>query len=155
MSLKLIRLYLIAGLRTLKLTSAITIEHESDTEAWVNLDNLGVSIFTDVQAGYYRIYLSGSPLVDLVPGNVFNNVQEAIAELFAEVTRHTIYREIEAVRSKQEASCCEQPARVTCGTCELSWCERCDPCPSALCHRCHGRGHSTAPLEADMDQGPK
>lgn len=37
--------------------------------------------------------------------------------------------------------------RVTCGDCERSWCERCDPCPSALCHWCHGRGCSTAPLE--------
>ena len=33
---------------------------------------------------------------------------------------------------------------VTCGTCGNSWCAACDPCPAALCHWCHGRGHSTA-----------
>lgn len=31
---------------------------------------------------------------------------------------------------------------ATCGACGLSWCEACDPTPSALCHRCHGRGYS-------------
>jgi len=41
---------------------------------------------------------------------------------------------------------CAEPARVTCGNCERSWCERCDPAPSALCHWCHGRGHSLAEL---------
>lgn len=38
------------------------------------------------------------------------------------------------------------PERVTCGHCGRSWCERCDPCPSALCHWCHGRGDSSAAL---------
>ena len=36
---------------------------------------------------------------------------------------------------------------VTCGMCDRSWCERCDPAPSALCHWCHGRGYSTAPID--------
>jgi hypothetical protein len=35
---------------------------------------------------------------------------------------------------------------VTCGICGRSWCEACDGAPSALCHWCHGRGHSTAPI---------
>lgn len=35
---------------------------------------------------------------------------------------------------------------VTCGICGRSWCEQCDPAPSALCHWCHGRGYSTAPV---------
>jgi hypothetical protein len=39
-----------------------------------------------------------------------------------------------------------EASRVTCGNCDSSWCERCDPGPSALCHTCHGRGHSIAPL---------
>jgi len=39
-----------------------------------------------------------------------------------------------------------EPDRVTCGNCGRSWCERCDPTPSALCHYCHGRGHSFAAL---------
>ncbi len=38
------------------------------------------------------------------------------------------------------------PDRVTCGNCGNSWCERCDPAPSAQCHTCTGRGYSTAPL---------
>lgn len=36
--------------------------------------------------------------------------------------------------------------KVTCGNCGNSWCGKCDPAPSALCHWCNGRGHSTAPL---------
>ena len=40
-----------------------------------------------------------------------------------------------------------RPDRVTCGNCGRSWCERCDPAPSALCHYCHGRGLSCAPLD--------
>jgi hypothetical protein len=42
-----------------------------------------------------------------------------------------------------------KPKRVTCGDCGREWCERCDPCPSALCHWCHGRGYSLAPLELE------
>lgn len=42
--------------------------------------------------------------------------------------------------------------RVTCGGCEREWCERCDPGPGALCHWCHGRGYSIAPVtHVDMD----
>lgn len=37
--------------------------------------------------------------------------------------------------------------KVTCGNCGNSWCEKCDPAPSALCHTCHGRGHSLKPLK--------
>jgi len=39
-----------------------------------------------------------------------------------------------------------QPDAATCGICGRSWCDRCDPAPSALCHFCHGRGESSAPL---------
>ncbi len=38
-----------------------------------------------------------------------------------------------------------QTQRATCGRCNRSWCERCDPGPSALCPYCHGRGYSLAP----------
>ena len=37
--------------------------------------------------------------------------------------------------------------KVTCGNCGRSWCEHCDPAPSALCHWCNGRGYSIAPLD--------
>lgn len=39
---------------------------------------------------------------------------------------------------------CDCAKVVTCGGCHASWCERCDPAPSALCHVCHGRGYTTA-----------
>jgi len=39
-----------------------------------------------------------------------------------------------------------RPLVVTCGGCGLQWCERCDAAPGPLCHACHGRGYSTAPL---------
>lgn len=42
---------------------------------------------------------------------------------------------------------CTKPDRALCNGCGHAWCERCDPTPSALCHWCHGRGHSTAELE--------
>lgn len=44
---------------------------------------------------------------------------------------------------------CDDPDPATCGNCERSWCDRCDPSPSALCHYCHGRGYSTAPLDME------
>ena len=40
--------------------------------------------------------------------------------------------------------------KVTCGNCDRSWCEYCDPAPSALCHWCHGRGHSDAVIGPDV-----
>jgi hypothetical protein len=47
----------------------------------------------------------------------------------------------------EEAGCtCEVPDAVTCGNCERSWCERCDPTPGPLCHFCHGRGDTDAEL---------
>ena len=39
-----------------------------------------------------------------------------------------------------------EPRKTTCGNCERSWCDRCDPCPSALCPWCSGRGYSIAPV---------
>lgn len=45
---------------------------------------------------------------------------------------------------------CANPKRVTCGDCERSWCEACDPAPSALCHFCEGIGTSDAELIDDV-----
>lgn len=39
------------------------------------------------------------------------------------------------------------PMVVGCNNCGYQWDEKKDPCPSALCHRCHGRGYSTHPIE--------
>lgn len=55
-------------------------------------------------------------------------------------------REYRAAKQRKAAHQCGDTRRVTCGDCGRSWCESCDPCPSALCHWCHGRGHSTAEL---------
>lgn len=38
------------------------------------------------------------------------------------------------------------PLVVTCGNCRRSWCEQCDPCPSAMCPWCNGAGGSKAPI---------
>lgn len=39
--------------------------------------------------------------------------------------------------------------KSTCGECGRSWDDSADPAPSALCHWCHGRGYSTAPICGD------
>lgn len=39
-----------------------------------------------------------------------------------------------------------KPLTATCGSCGRSWCERCDPTPSPLCHYCNGMGYSNAPV---------
>ena len=46
---------------------------------------------------------------------------------------------------RQFACRAEHDAKVTCGACGETWCETCDPAPSALCHKCHGRGYTKAP----------
>lgn len=40
------------------------------------------------------------------------------------------------------------PKAATCGACHRTWCERCDPCPSAMCPWCNGAGGSSAPMAA-------
>ncbi len=45
------------------------------------------------------------------------------------------------------------PEMVTDGQCHRSWCERCDPAPSALCPWCNGRGYSTAPIPPRQARG--
>lgn len=39
-----------------------------------------------------------------------------------------------------------EPEVTECGDCGLQWCGRCDPTHGPLCHRCHGRGYTTAPI---------
>jgi hypothetical protein len=65
--------------------------------------------------------------------------------------RDKVYPFTTAAREENEArailTACDHGAGevVTCGSCLRSWCGACDPAPSALCHYCHGRGHSEAP----------
>jgi hypothetical protein len=48
-----------------------------------------------------------------------------------------------------------EPLRADCGRCGAAWCDRCDPTPSALCHYCHGRGHSTAEIDGPTLEVPQ
>ncbi len=45
-----------------------------------------------------------------------------------------------------ETSTCKHgpQAVTTCGACGRSWCDACDPTPTAQCHYCHGRGYTIA-----------
>ncbi len=110
-------LFLAEGMRALNLTSTISTEHESDTEAWVNLDNLGISVFVDAEGGRRRsikgeikvtewqVYTVQTVSatrhepedVDLNFRRSFTNIQDAIAEIFALVTRDTILGMLETV----------------------------------------------------------
>ena len=52
------------------------------------------------------------------------------------------------------------PKLATCGICNRTWCEACEPTPSALCPWCHGMGFSKAPVrvkvwEAARPRGPQ
>jgi len=38
------------------------------------------------------------------------------------------------------------PIVATCGNCDRSWCEKCDPTPGPLCHFCHGYGYTRAEI---------
>lgn len=56
-------------------------------------------------------------------------------------------RKIHVCKQRDEMGEPLKPLAVVCGAnSNHSWCERCDPCPAALCHWCHGRGYSIAPL---------
>ena len=111
-------LFLAEGMRALNLESTISTEHESDTEAWVNLDNLGISVFVDAEGGRRRsikgeikvtewqVYTVQTVSatrhepedVDLNFRRSFTNIQDAIAEIFALVTRDTILGMLETVK---------------------------------------------------------
>jgi hypothetical protein len=45
-------------------------------------------------------------------------------------------------RLEIEACMHGQSGATTCGKCGHVWCDRCDPAPSAMCHKCNGRGPS-------------
>lgn len=45
----------------------------------------------------------------------------------------------------EDSECAHGPGAVsTCGGCRRSWCDACDPCPSAMCPWCNGAGGSKA-----------
>jgi hypothetical protein len=45
-------------------------------------------------------------------------------------------------RLEIEACMHGQSGATTCGKCGHVWCDRCDPAPSAMCHKCNGAGPS-------------
>lgn len=110
-----VELLLAEGMKVLNLKSRISTEHESDTEAWVNLVDLGVSVFCDSEGGTrrsisgevtvpeFQVYtVSMLPATHEQPGDVdlvirgsFDRVDSAVAEVFALVVKNTIYSMIE------------------------------------------------------------
>lgn len=46
------------------------------------------------------------------------------------------------------------PKLATCGICNRTWCEACEPTPSALCPWCHGMGFSKAPVRVKVWELP-
>jgi len=110
-------LFLAEGMRALNRTSTISTEHESDTEVWINLDNLGISVFMDAEGGRrscikgeikvteWQIYTMQTVSAtwhepedaNLTFRRSFTSIQEAIAEVFALVTRDTIFSMLEVV----------------------------------------------------------
>lgn len=74
----------------------------------------------------------GSVIVEPDPGG-WDYVKEVGAEMAADV-----------IATHRECG-----ARTTCGNCGNAWCGRCDPAATSWgCHWCHGRGSSTAPMDA-------
>jgi hypothetical protein len=115
---KALEILLHEGLKTLNLKSKIEFERESDTEVWVNLVDLGVSVFFDAEGGTrrkiggdwfpvpsYQVYTVESlPAtrhepedMDLVLRGSFERVDSAVAEVFALVVKDRIYGMIESV----------------------------------------------------------
>ena len=118
-----VELLLAEGMKTLNLKSRIDTEHESDTEAWVNLVDLGVSVFCDAEGGTrrsiggflpvpsFQVYTAAThwelEATDMVIAyrnergahvlrSHFDRVDSAVAEVFAIVVKDTIFSMIEA-----------------------------------------------------------
>lgn len=89
----------------------------------------------------FREDLAAEALGDVDAGDLTDRVGHALL-IFAEALASALVAGAEA-----NAEECERWQRVTCGLCGLSWCDRHDPAPAALCHACHGRGYTLAPWE--------
>lgn len=113
---ELIELLLAEGMKVLNFQSRIDTEHESDTEAWVNLVDLGVSVFCDAEGGK-RNTISGEITVPefqiftlehqaatrdepedtyMAHRRSFGRVNDTVAEVFSLVVKDRIYGMIEA-----------------------------------------------------------
>jgi hypothetical protein len=115
--------FLTEGLKTLNLKSRIQTERESDSELWINLLDLGVSIFSDDEGGTRRT-IGGTVKVpsyqvytvtwdaatreqpeerDETLRRECDRVDDAVAELFALVVKDRIFGMTEAVGMQLEA----------------------------------------------------
>jgi hypothetical protein len=112
-------LFITEGLNSLGLTSDVETEHESDTEAWVNLPQLNVCVLVDAEGtvrkgigrevkgtkwSIYSVEDCGGGRepedTDLVHRGDFDIMQDAVAEIFARVTRDHILNMIEYLGTK-------------------------------------------------------
>ena len=113
-----------SGLKRLNFTSEIEIERESDSEAWIILPELGVSIFADaegmahrrtigrieVKTGAFQVhtikYLPATRQEpedsEYVLRHTKERVDDAVAEVFALVVKDEIYAMIEAEELSRE-----------------------------------------------------
>lgn len=127
--------FIILGLKALGLktddfgTFDVDTEHESDTEAWINLNRLGVSVFVDAE-GTTRKTIGGGEVkttgwqvytikhlpatrqepedTDFVFRGEFDNMAEAVAEVFALVARDRILNMIESVGEADDQTALEE-----------------------------------------------
>jgi hypothetical protein len=109
--------FLTEGMKTLNLkNNKMQIERESDSEVWINLPDLGVSVFVDSEGGtrkgigrevkvpeyqvYTMKYTEASRWepedMDLVLRGSFDRVDSAVAEVFSLIVKDTIFNMIEA-----------------------------------------------------------
>jgi hypothetical protein len=109
--------FLTEGLKTLNLKSRIETERESDSELWINLLDLGVSIFSD-EEGTTRRKIGGGTIkvpsyqvytvtwvaatreqpeeMDHTLRRECDRIDSAVAEVFSLVVKDTIFNMIEA-----------------------------------------------------------
>ena len=108
------------ALKSLGITATVDTEHESDSEAWINIHTdtgYGLSLFLDSEGeartignrivkrtrwGLYKIvHFPGTreepPSEDLAHVRDFTNMQEAIAEAFAAITKDHVQCMIESI----------------------------------------------------------
>jgi hypothetical protein len=116
-------IFITEGLKTLGLHSKVQTERDSETELWINLLDLGVSIFVDDEGGRRQTISGGITVpsyqvytVDTIPASreepedvnhtlrrECDRPDDAVAELFALVAKDRIFAMTEAVGMQLEA----------------------------------------------------
>jgi hypothetical protein len=116
-------IFIAEGLKTLNLKSRVETERESESELWINLLDLGVSIFSDDEGGTrrtisgtvkvpsYQVYtVTYEPATREQPEDIDHTLRrecdrpdDAVAELFALVVKDRIFGMTEAIGIQLEA----------------------------------------------------